>query len=575
MLIRLIRDIWRSWSSANPPAAGESGVQSAEFDALHLAAVRAYESGRLEEAGQLIVNALKINPRSAEAHSIRGIVLASQKRHEEALASFDTALAIRPDYAGALSNRGLALAELRRYDEALANYDKALSIRPDFAEASNNRGNSLYALGRNDEALVSYAEAIAHAPDYAEAQNNRGQALEALGRHQEALASYQKALAIRPDYAEVLNNHGNALHAIGRYDEALASYDKALSIRPDYAEALSNRGISLYVLGRYDEALADYDKALTIKPDYAEAQFNQSLCRLLMGDFERGWEQHEWRWKWDDFPSPKRDFPQPLWLGEEDIAGKTVLVHFEQGLGDTIQFARYVALVAAKGASVFFEVPKVLAPLMIGLAGPSRVFAEGEALPATDFHVPLLSLPLAFKTTLQSIPASIPYLSVPSGAASAWRKKLANDGETLVGLCWRGNPDYKGDRERSIPLADLIPLLSSPGIRFISLQKELDEKERVLTEGMANFTQPGEDFKNTAQIVAALDLVITVDTAWAHWAGAIGKPVWVLLPFPPHWCWLLEREDSPWYPTARLFRQPRIGDWDSVIGRVKHCLRQC
>ena len=473
--------------------------------------------------------------------SSRGLVLCELERYEEALTSCDKALAIKPDYAEALGNRGLALQELKRYNEALATYDKALAIRADFAQVLTNRGVTLKELGRFDEAL----------------------------------ASYDRALAINPDSAEALSNRGSALRELKRYDEALADYAETLAIKPDYAEALSNRANALQELHRYDEALANYDKALAIKPDFASAQFNQSLCRLLVGDFENGWRQHEWRWKSKDFFSPKRDFPQPIWLGKEDIGGKTILLHAEQGLGDTIQFARYTQAVAQKGARVILEVDSPLRSLMSDLSGVHQVLSRGEPLPKFDFHCPLLSLPLAFNTRLQTIPAHIPYLRAPERAVEKWEGRLGRTNLPRVGLVWSGRAAHRNDRNRSIALSRLATL-ASPDVTLISLQNEVRAKDaEVLSANkqIAHFGPELRDFSDTAALVSLLDLVISVDTSVAHLAGALGKPVWILLPFAPDWRWLVAREDSPWYPTARLFRQPRMDDWDSVIDRVARDLK--
>jgi len=532
------------------------------------------ELRRNDEALASYDRVLAIYPEFAEALSNRGNALHKLKRVDEALASYDRALAIRPDHAEVWSNRGNALLELRRAKEALASCDRALAIRPDFAHALNNRGLALCELKRYEEALACYDRALAISPDHAEAWSNRGNLLKETNRYEEALASYERSLVIRPDVPESLSNRGLALHELARYEEAIASYDRALAIGPDIVDTWRFRGAALQRLNRQNEALASYGRALAINPDCAEVHWNEGNYRLLLGDYGRGWEKFEWRLKCDEHSSLRRNFLQPLWLGKEDIAGKTILLHAEQGLGDTIQYLRYVPLVAARGATVFLEVPKVMVPLMTGLAGPSRILAAGESLPEADFHAPLPSLPFAFKTTLETVPSATPYLSVESATRSGWRKRLAGGDETLVGLCWRGNPNYKADRERSVPFASLVPLLASRGVRFISLQKELDEKEHALTAEVENFSHPGEDFKSTAEMIAALDLVISVDTVWAHWAGAIGRPVWVLLPFTPHYIWMLDRQDSPWYPTARLFRQEKAGNWDNVIGSVVHDLKK-
>ena len=525
---------------------------------------------RHEEALASYAKALSIIPHNAEALYNCGIALNKLQRHEEALASYDKALLVKPDYAEALGNRGNTLQALKRYDEALVSYDKAISIKNDYVGAFFNRGSALRTLNRFEDAILSYDKALEVKPDYAEAWYDRGIALEKLKRHEAALSSYDKALSIKPDYAEILSDRGNALLALNRYNEALASYDRALSIKPDYVEALSNRGNALCALERYGEALASYDKAISLQPDYSVARWNASLCRLRLGDFDRGWPDYESRWECL-LPHAKRNCVQPLWLGDKEIAGKTILLHAEQGLGDTIQFSRYAQALAERGAKVTLEVQPILNALFSNLLGAHRIISRGDPSPEFDFHCPLLSLPMAFGTTVESIPVRIPYLSVDLRIAIEWRARLSQDNEKLVGVCWRGNASYVHDAARSIPFADFVPLLSVPGIKFISLQKELDKQEHTLA-GELRLTHPGMDFKNTADLIAALDLIITVDTAWAHWAGAIGKPCWVLLSRVPHWVWLLERQDSPWYPSARLFRQKRSGDWGSVVDGVRHTL---
>lgn len=524
---------------------------------------------RHDEAVSSYDRALVSNPCHVEALSNRGVALRHLKRHDEALASYDRALAIEPDYAEALCNRGNALQELERHGDAVASYDQALAIRPDFVEALCSRGNALRKLKRYEEAFASYDEAVRIDSQHVEAFNNRGTALQDLRRYDDALASYESALAIKPDFAEAMFNRGHALQKLKRYDEALASYDEALRTQPDYVEALFSRGHALRELGRYGEALASFDRAVALKPDHASAHFDASLCRLLMGDFERGWKQYEWRWKCADVPALPRNFPQPLWLGEEDLAGRTILLHAEQGLGDTIQFSRYARKVAEKGAKVVLEVQPQIATLLSSESVVHQVLRQGEPLPAFDYHCPLLSLPLAFRTVLDTVPAQVPYLKVSATAALAWRKKLTVKGTRLVGLCWRGNPRYTSDSARSLKLEELRPLLACPGMRFVSLQKDLSEEESAIVAKCENFIHPGSDFTGTAEMVGALDLVISVDTAWAHWAGAIGKPLWVLLSTAPHWCWLLERKDSPWYPTARIFRQTQPGNWKNVVHDVK------
>jgi len=499
------------------------------------------------------------------------------KRHEAALASCDQAIALKPDDAEAYKNRGNALLALKQHDAAIQSYDRAILLRPDYADAHFNRGNVLNLIEQHEAAIQSFDRAIALNPGDAEAYNNRGIALQVLKRHDAAIQSFERAIALNPGYADAFNNCGNVLKEIKRYDEALACYDKALAIKPDFAEVLSNRGSVLHELKRYDEALASYDQALAIKPDYAEAHWNESVCRLLIGDFKRGWEKHEWRWKIDALNIARRNFSQPLWLGNEGIAGKTILLHAEQGFGDTIQFARYAQAVAEKGARVILEVQPTLRPLLSDISGPYQVLSQGEPLPGFDFHCPLLSLPLAFNTRLESIPCSIPYLSARAPAVKKWKEKLGqNDAHgPRVGFVWSGNPAHKNDHNRSIALSRLVAL-GDLGVMPVSLQNAVrPEDERVLAANkhILHFGSELKDFSDTAALVSLMDLVISVDTSVAHLAGALGKPVWILLPFAPDWRWLVDREDSPWYPSARLFRQPTIGDWDSVIDAVRQQLR--
>jgi len=532
------------------------------------------ELRRLEAALASYDRALAVRPNSAEVLFNRGVTLQELKRFEAALASYDRALAVRPDYAEALSNRGVTLKELQRFEEALASYDRALTVRPDYAEALSNRGNTLKELRRFEAALASYDRALAVRPDNAEALYNRGITLHELQRFEEALASYDRALAVRADSAEALFNRGVTLHELKRFEEALASYDRALAARPDYVEALSNRGVTLKELQRFEAALASYDRALTVRPDYAEALNNQALCLLLIGDFDRGFERNEWRWESEQLRNEKRNFAQPLLIGSSEIAGKTVLLHAEQGFGDTIQFCRYVPLVAARGARVILEVPSPLRELMSTLSATAQVLSRGDPLPEFDIHCPLLSLPMAFGTRLDTIPSATPYLRASSQFLENWHTRLTTKRRPRIGLAWSGSPTHKNDRNRSIRLSSLLSLLNIEAT-FVSLQKDVRADDAAVLKDQGNLLHFGDalkSFSDTAALISNLDLVISVDTSVAHLAGALAKPVWVLLPFVPDWRWLLERDDSPWYSTARLFRQDDTRAWDNVIARVHAAL---
>jgi len=503
-------------------------------------AIAAYQAGKLADAEQLCRQIIAARPDHFDATHVLAVVQAAQGRKELALASYDSALVLRPGHADVLNNRGTTLVALNRIDEALASYDRALAARPDFAEAFSNRGS----------------------------------ALEKAARIEEALASYDRALVLRPDFVDALYNRGNVLKALNRHDEALASYDRALVLRPGYADAHNNRGQVLKELTRYDEALASYDAALAVQPGHIMAHCNAAALRLLTGDFSRGWQDYEWRWKKQSVLSANRNFTQPLWLGREAIAGKTILLHSEQGLGDTIQFCRYVPLVAARGARVIFEVQKSLHALLSGLEGAAQVIAKGSPLPAFDLHCPLLSLPLAFDTRPETIPSENAYLRAPAQQSRVWQTRLAEKAQPRVGLVWSGNPGHERDRERSIALRALLPLLDAKAT-FVSLQKEMRAEDAVVLEERGDILPVGEelgDFSDTAALLSQLDLVISVDTSVAHLAGALGKPVWILLTRFPDFRWLLDRDDSPWYPSARLYRQDVTCSWHGVIARVRAAL---
>jgi tetratricopeptide (TPR) repeat protein len=525
---------------------------------------------RYEEALACCDEAISLRPDYAEALNRRGVILAMLKRFDEALASFERSLAIAPASAEAWTNRGNVLGELRRIDQAVASYDQAIEVHPAFFGAHYCRALALAELRRFDAALAGFEEALSIIPRNADAWTHRGNVLFALKRHEEALASYDSALAIRPDHAKSFNDKGAALAELGRFGAALECYDKAISLHPGSAETLNNRGLALVELRRFDDALASYLGATTIKPDLAEAHFDEGLCRLLIGDFRRGWEKYEWRWKRRDRRWKIRDFPQPKWLGEEEIDGKTILLHTEQGLGDTIQFCRYASLAADRGAKVVLVVQPTLRSLIESVPGAMLVLAEGDPLPAFDLHCPLPSLPLAFRTTLDSIPARVPYLAADERRIEFWRTRLGPKKSLRVGLVWAGHPEHKRDRDRTLPLSDLA-LVAGAGCAFFSLQKDIRDSDKDAFESIGVIRQFGDeltDFSDTAALASLMDLIISVDTSVAHLAGAMGKPVWILLPHTADWRWLLDREDSPWYPTARLFRQPGFGDWNGVIRRV-------
>jgi hypothetical protein len=404
-----------------------------------------------------------------------------------------------------------------------------------------------------------------------------------------ALASQERAIALRPDYAEAFTERGIAQRELGRLPEALASHDRALAINGTLAHAHLNRANVLVELGQLDAALESFSGAIALKPDFAEAHANRSTVLLLRGDLANGWADYEWRWKLgrSTMVNHIRNFTQPRWTGSEPVAGRTVLLHAEQGLGDTLQFCRYATLVANEGATVLMQVPKALVELLATLEGVAAIFADTDPLPAFDCYSPLMSLPAALRTTLSTVPARVPYLRSTEAKRLFWRQKLGERGKRRVGLVWSGGfrphqPELRGVNERrNVPLAKLAGL-GHPDIEFYSLQKgQPAESELAHLKSMGwggpdliDFTALLHDFSDTAALIEQLDLVISVDTATAHLAGALGKPVWILNRFDTCWRWMLDRADSPWYPTARLYRQQRPGDWDGVVARLRQDLVQ-
>jgi tetratricopeptide (TPR) repeat protein len=522
--------------------------------------------GKTDEALAAYRRALALRPDFEEAHFNAGSILLEQGRLEEGKTHLEGALALRPDCAETHLAMGTLFARESRTEQAAASYRRALEFNPDSLQALNNLGNLCSNSGRLDEAVTYYVRAIALNPDLADAHNNLGAVYRDQGKLEKAAACHERALALKPDYAEAHTNLGIVLRDQGKLEESAACHGRALALRPDFAEAHNNLGNTLRSRGLVDEARRSYEQALELDAGSIEARWNRGLVALLQGDFAAGWRDYEIRFQRKR--NTPRSFSQPLWRGEP-LKGATILLHAEQGLGDTIQFLRYVPLVLAAGGKVILDVPASMLRIAARIPGLAAVIATGDPLPAFAWHCPLMSLPLAFGTTLESIPSAVPYLTVPEDArrhadALCWPR----DG-LRMGLVWSGNTRYLEDRIRSIPFAWFVPLLDVDSARFFSLQMgpaaaQLPSAETRVTDLQSAI----KDVADTAALMSQLDLVLTVDTSVAHLGGALAKPTWVLLPFAPDWRWLTEREDSPWYPTVRLFRQPQPGDWASVIDRV-------
>jgi tetratricopeptide (TPR) repeat protein len=475
----------------------------------------------------------------------------------------------RPDDFDALQLLGLLSLQQQRLSKALYFLSAAVESDPGSADALSNLGLALHASERYEDAISCYRNGLKLAPSHQDILYNLGNAFLEMGRVAEALSSYDEVLASKPDHVGALVNRGNVLLRLNDPLAALAGYDAALAVMPRHPQVLTNRGHALRRLDRPAEALADLKLAATIAPEFAEAHFGAALAQLTLGDFKAGFEAYEWRWKTGAFARCRRLFRSPLWLGGQSLSGKTILLHAEQGFGDTIQFIRYAPLLARAGANVVCEVQVELQSLLSQLDG-IEVIASGQPLPPFDLHCPLLSLPLAFRTSLQTIPAAVPYLAASPEWQRKWRDRLPAEG-MRVGLVWSGSPSHKNDANRSIALARLKPLFASSSARFVSLQRELRDGDAEVMQNLPNLVPLGDnlaDFADTAAVISLVDVVISVDTAVAHLAGALGKPALILLPHAADFRWMRGRDDSPWYPNAKLLRQGAFGDWDDVIARL-------
>jgi tetratricopeptide (TPR) repeat protein len=551
-------------------------VEPDNADAWQLLGAACRGQGQRVEAVAAYREALRIQPEHAEALLALGIALAEQGQRDEAIPLLRSSCRLRPDSAPARYNLGVALAQHGQAGEAEAVIRDALRLAPGYAAAHYALGNLLNSRGERAEAVACYRAALGHKPDYGEACNNLGLALNEMGRPAEAVIILCQAVRLRPQAAEAHNNLALALADLGRFAEAEAAYHEALRLQPRYAEAHTNLGNTYKEQGRTDEALACYQFALWLQPEAASTHWNRALALLQAGDFERGWAEYEWRWRRPK--SRPRRFPQPAWDGTP-LAGRTLLIFMEQGLGDMLQFIRYAALAQQTGGQVVVECPGFLVPLFSRCWGIDQLVAEGQPLPAFDVHAPLLSLPHLVKTTLETVPADVPYLFADPERVEHWRPQLEPVREYKVGVAWQGNPHHQWDRHRSFPLAQLAPLARLPGVRLYSLHKgpgteQLRSAPFAVTVLSEDLDAAGGGFVDTAAILKHLDLVVTADTALAHLAGSLGAPVWVALAAIADWRWLLGREDNPWYPTLRLFRQTRLGDWEGVFVRMAAALQE-
>lgn len=436
---------------------------------------------------------------------------------------------------------------------------------------SLKRATELHRSGRLAEAEAVYDAVIAQEPDNVEALNQKGVACCQRSAFDEGIPFLKRALALKPDFTQALFNYAQALQYLQKDKEALEAYEKVLSLDPSYKQAYFNCGIIYNAYARYHEALLNFDRAASLPGGHGDALFFKSLIKLRNGEFEEGWWLHEWRLNRTD-REPDRHYTQTPWDGMQPLKDKTILLHTEQGMGDAMQFCRYIPMVEALGAKVILEAQ---GPLVALFSASMHVVARGAPLPAHDVQFPLMSLPCAFNTTLDTIPASIPYLQADKNKCAEWEKVLGARKRRRVGLVWAGSPAHRNDHNRSIATQHLAELLDAD-CDFVALQKEISVEDKLYlhAHGVALYPERLQDFSDTAALAEQIDLVISVDTSVAHLAGALGKPVWIMLPYVADFRWLMNRDDSPWYPTARLFRQPALGDWKSVIRKVTAALKQ-
>ncbi|MEG4939389.1 tetratricopeptide repeat protein [Microcoleus sp. F4-D5] len=534
--------------------------------------------GDVTEAVRCYEQAIQVNPNCAAAYLNLGITLEEQgeegeasPNYERAIANYERAIAIDPNYFDALHNLAYASIRQGRVADAIAYYERALKLQPDLAQTDLALGSWLSNQDQLDEALAFCQQAIQKLPASAEARCNLGIVLHKQGKIEDAIACYRQALSLKPDFPEALNNLGKAFEEAGKMAEAIDCYHRAIELKPGYINSLNSLANALHDRGQFVDAITCYSQAVKFNIGNPESHLNLALALLLAGDFQRGFSEYEWRLLVQQKQSPHHNFHQPIWDGK-DLQGKTILLCPEQGLGDAIQFIRYADLVKQKGGRVIVWCLPQLQRLFAQVSGIDALIVSPENAPEFQVRAQLMSLPHILGTTLENIPAKVPYLAPPPGLEFT----LSPTANLKVGIVWSGNPQYSQNKVRSLPLNLLTKLLDIPGANFYSLQKEITAEERALLEQMpvTDLSSYLHDFADTAAAISALDLVISVDTSVAHLAGALGKPVWILLCFVPDWRWMLQREDSPWYPTARLFRQSTAGDWEGVLEQASLALRE-
>ncbi|MGH9663569.1 MAG: tetratricopeptide repeat protein [Bryobacteraceae bacterium] len=529
--------------------------------------------GRFDAATEAFEQSIGQAPGEADVHYELATVFRARGLAERAEQNYRRALELHPAFIQAHFELGNLLYASGRHAEAAACYGRTTGLQPGHAEAWYNLGVACTAQERLPEALKAYREALRWRPAYAEAHNNLGVLLQAYRRLDEAVREYREAIASAPGSVDARYNLGLLLQERGELDEAAETYEQLLERKPDHTESINNLGNVLLALGHPEEAMDAYWRALTIDPVFAEARWNIAVVQLLLGRYQQGWRGYEWRFRQKHYVP--RPFDRPLW-DRKPLNGRRILLHAEQGLGDTLQFIRYAPLVKALDGVVIVECQEPLVDLLATAPGIDERIARGETYPDYDCQAPLLSLPHLLGTTLATIPHEVPYLKADPDRVERWGKAIKqHTGKApslRVGLTWSGNPDHKMNRFRSLDRDALRTLENIPGVTLFALQKGEAALAQAASLNMVSLESPSTNLCDTAAIVANLDLIVSVDTSIAHLGGALGKPVWTLLAFAPDWRWLLDREDCPWYPSMRLFRQSRRGDWSGVMARVRAAL---
>jgi len=537
-----------------------------------------YRDNKIEEALSLISEIILLEKENPYIYNIRANIYADQDLKAEALINYKKAIKYKSNYSEAYHNCGVIYEEMGNLEEASFNYKNAIKYSTNNSEAFYNLGNVQKKLNRIEEALENYEKAIELNPKFVEAHFNKGNLLIENKNWKESIVCFQEVINLKIDYAEAYYNLGNVYEELHLFEVALHSYEKAIKYKPKYAQAWTNKGVVLEELRIIDEALVSYDKAIELENDYAPAYHNKALLLLLNGEIKAGFKLYEWRWliKDNNSQQDKRVFSKPLWLGKEKLNNKIILIHSEQGLGDTIQFCRYIPLLKKIGAKVIFEIQSPLKNLLKNLEGVNYFITSNDPVPFYEFHCPLLSLPLAFNTCLETIPVNIPYLQVSNQLVDKWSQYLGNS-EFKIAICWQGSAQSRLDYGRSFQVALFEKISQIKGVRLISIQKNFGTEQLENLPADITIEKISEDFDNgenafldTAAIMKSVDLIITSDTSLSHLAGALGLPNWLLLKRIPDWRWMLDRSDSPWYPNHKLFRQKKIGDWLSVFDEVEN-----